>query len=592
MAVLDLRINRSAPRAHEAAHHDGARHRSVPVGHKHKQEIPGLHRQLSWTSIPSSTCRGYTRSWASKTTVVSSELLMQSGEELLRQRVPIAQVQTQPLHQSPLLLCRIAEDMGIAAPSPQRFLQDDRQAVQEALLELRQAMTRVLEHLASTTCVVPASSSAGASSGSRQSKPPRYAHHIDVGDVDAPRADVSVTRLARARRFSRPWWHDWMQAVSQFGNMLASKGNAAEVNVFRRCLHERAQRQIVQGNIIIPNDVRAALWLWLAQYGEVDRTSTAEYGSLCTSAAKESPNVQQVADDTLRQVLKDIERTPPHLYLQGCRRSSVGSTNGTAGSRRRATERLLLAYSRYHPAVGYCQGLNFVAAMLLGILDEQSAFAVFCGLIARLPEDLYSSDPERLAQCRLQQQDIVLRSMEVELPKISQHLNSLDLDLNLFLPRWLTCLFATVLPPPATLRLWDYVLGVDGSDAVHRMALAVLGRAETKLLAAAEMTEALSALSSAAESITPRDVDIMLHLEWPAQRFEQLDHVRSGNHLENGFDSRSCLTCAATSTSSEWSPDAGVAADGHQVLEDASTDASTLISCDEAIDWKYQPAVP
>ena len=83
-------------------------------------------------------------------------------------------------------------------------------------------------------------------------------------------------------------------------------------------------------------------------------------------------HVQSFADAKV-QVEKDLPRTfPAHPLLEG-----VG---------RDALRRVLLAYARYNPKVGYCQGLNFLAGLLLLLMPEESAFYVLDnrGYLARI----------------------------------------------------------------------------------------------------------------------------------------------------------------------------------------------------------------
>jgi hypothetical protein len=56
-----------------------------------------------------------------------------------------------------------------------------------------------------------------------------------------------------------------------------------------------------------------------------------------------------------------------------------------------ALHNVLTAYVRRNPTVGYCQGLNFVAAHLLSYLDQEQAFWCLCCLIESiLPIDYYT----------------------------------------------------------------------------------------------------------------------------------------------------------------------------------------------------------
>lgn len=61
--------------------------------------------------------------------------------------------------------------------------------------------------------------------------------------------------------------------------------------------------------------------------------------------------------------MQDVRRTFPRLAM-------FASDDGIA-----ALWRVLRAYALHDPVVGYCQGMNFVAGLLLLHLDEPSAFA-------------------------------------------------------------------------------------------------------------------------------------------------------------------------------------------------------------------------
>lgn len=53
--------------------------------------------------------------------------------------------------------------------------------------------------------------------------------------------------------------------------------------------------------------------------------------------------------------------------------------------------RVLSAYIKRNPTVGYCQGLNFIVAVLLHQLEEEEAFWVLCQIIeSLLPLDYYN----------------------------------------------------------------------------------------------------------------------------------------------------------------------------------------------------------
>jgi hypothetical protein len=75
-----------------------------------------------------------------------------------------------------------------------------------------------------------------------------------------------------------------------------------------------------------------------------------------------------VAPDVLAAVARDIARTFPRHPLFSATRAEAGDGacgSSTASAGQAALARVLVAYARGDPRVGYCQGLNFIAALLL-----------------------------------------------------------------------------------------------------------------------------------------------------------------------------------------------------------------------------------
>ena len=142
---------------------------------------------------------------------------------------------------------------------------------------------------------------------------------------------------------------------------------------------------------------------------------------------------------------------------------------------------VLLAYSRRNPEVGYCQGMNLIAASLLLIMPTaEDAFWVLTSLIENiLPQHYY--DPTLLAS-RADQQ--VLRSYVSELlPKLSAHLDSLGIELDALTFQWFLSVFTDCLSAEALFRVWDVIFCFnDGSTFLFQVGLALLKLNESRLL--------------------------------------------------------------------------------------------------------------
>ncbi|KAJ5488509.1 hypothetical protein N7539_003399 [Penicillium diatomitis] len=125
---------------------------------------------------------------------------------------------------------------------------------------------------------------------------------------------------------------------------------------------------------------------------------------------------------------------------------------------------VLLAYSRRNPEVGYCQGMNLIAASLLLILPTaEDAFWILTSMIeVILPGHYYDHG---LLASRADQ--VVLRQYISELlPKLSAHLEDLGIELEALTFQWFLSLFTDCLSAEALYRVWDVVLCLNVTSAV------------------------------------------------------------------------------------------------------------------------------
>ena len=142
---------------------------------------------------------------------------------------------------------------------------------------------------------------------------------------------------------------------------------------------------------------------------------------------------------------------------------------------------VLLAYSRRNPEVGYCQGMNLITACLLLIMPTaEDTFWVLTSIIENiLPRGYYDHS---LLASRADQQ--VLRQYVGEiLPKLSLHLDELNIELEALTFQWFLSVFTDCLSAEALFRVWDVVFCTnDGSTFLFQVALALLKLNEVQLL--------------------------------------------------------------------------------------------------------------
>jgi hypothetical protein len=142
---------------------------------------------------------------------------------------------------------------------------------------------------------------------------------------------------------------------------------------------------------------------------------------------------------------------------------------------------VLLAYSRRNTEVGYCQGMNLIAACLLLIMPtSEDAFWALATMIEDiLPEKYYD---QHLLTSRADQS--VLREYVADLlPKLSNHLDMLEIELEALTFQWFLSVFTDCLSAEALYRVWDVVLCLhDGATFLFQVALALLKLNEKALL--------------------------------------------------------------------------------------------------------------
>ncbi|XP_014642247.1 PREDICTED: TBC1 domain family member 30, partial [Ceratotherium simum simum] len=219
----------------------------------------------------------------------------------------------------------------------------------------------------------------------------------------------------------------------------------------------------------IPKEWRRKVWLTLADHYlhsiAIDWDKTMRF----TFNERSNPD-----DDSMGiQIVKDLHRT-------GCS-SYCGQE---AEQDRVVLKRVLLAYARWNKNVGYCQGFNILAALILEVVEgnEGDALKIMIYLIDKvLPESYFVNNLRALSVDMAVFRDL----LRLKLPELSQHLDTLQRTANkesgggyeppltnVFTMQWFLTLFATCLPNHTVLKIWDSVF-FEGSEIILRVSLAI-----------------------------------------------------------------------------------------------------------------------
>uniref|UniRef100_A0A8B9R3Q1 Growth hormone regulated TBC protein 1 n=1 Tax=Anas platyrhynchos TaxID=8839 RepID=A0A8B9R3Q1_ANAPL len=131
---------------------------------------------------------------------------------------------------------------------------------------------------------------------------------------------------------------------------------------------------------------------------------------------------------------------------------------------------VLIAYGHHNKAVGYCQGMNFIAGYLILITkNEEESFWLLDALIGRILPDYYSP-----AMMGLKTDQEVLGELLMERHGVMW---------TLVVSRWFICLFIDILPVETVLRIWD-CLFYEGSKIIFRVALTLIKQHQAFILEA------------------------------------------------------------------------------------------------------------
>lgn len=163
------------------------------------------------------------------------------------------------------------------------------------------------------------------------------------------------------------------------------------------------------------------------------------------------------------------------------------------GDGQRMLGRVLKSYSLHEPQIGYCQGLAFLVGPLLMHMPDKEAFCVLVKLMENY--DLRSSYMPDLAglHLRIYQFRELLRSF---LPELSSHLDDLQVDPAAYVSQWFLSFFAVTCPLPMLFRMYDVVFAEGAAETIMRVALSLMQQNQARLLACAELEDAMQLLLS------------------------------------------------------------------------------------------------
>nr|KYP37679.1 TBC1 domain family member 9 [Cajanus cajan] len=233
---------------------------------------------------------------------------------------------------------------------------------------------------------------------------------------------------------------------------------------------------LVQGGV--PKDLRGEVWQ--AFVGVKTRRVESYYEDLLARDESEEQDVPSAAfGKWKKQIEKDLPRTfPGHPALDENGRNSL--------------RRLLLAYARYNPTVGYCQAMNFFAGLLLLLMPEENAFWAFVGIIDDYFEGYYTEDMIESQVDQLIFEELVRERF----PKLVNHLDYLGVQVAWISGPWFLSIFVNIIPWESVLRVWDVLLFQGNRVMLFRTALTLMELYGPALITTKDAGDAITLLQS------------------------------------------------------------------------------------------------
>jgi len=143
--------------------------------------------------------------------------------------------------------------------------------------------------------------------------------------------------------------------------------------------------------------------------------------------------------------------------------------------------RVLNAYAGYNPKVGYCQGMNFVAGLLLLVsaYKEEESFGVLVCLMDHVGLSGFYRERLPLLRRYLRVCDILVQET---VPELREHFIKENVQPAMYLHQWFLTLFINCFPLPMVTIIWDVII-CEGLPVILRIAVSILQVLKDSLLA-------------------------------------------------------------------------------------------------------------
>lgn len=157
---------------------------------------------------------------------------------------------------------------------------------------------------------------------------------------------------------------------------------------------------------------------------------------------------------------------------------------------------ILAAFAHQNTEVGYCQGLNYIAGLLLlATKDEEVTFWLLKVLVEKILPQYYIKTMSGL----LTDLAVLDELINIQDPHVHRHIKDIGMPWAVATTKWFVCIYSEVLPTETVLRIWD-CLFYEGSKILFRVAITLIKTHRQQILETRDLSELVVCFKSMAES--------------------------------------------------------------------------------------------
>ncbi|XP_026565424.1 TBC1 domain family member 2B isoform X3 [Pseudonaja textilis] len=263
--------------------------------------------------------------------------------------------------------------------------------------------------------------------------------------------------------------HQEMSTGVKWENFLAATAN-------REMVRTVELKNLVRAGV--PHEHRCQIWKWCVGHHVKkikEKKPPNHFQELLQgSLKKQNPASKQIELDLLRTMPNNKHYASP-------------ASEGIQKLRN-----VLVAFSWHNPEIGYCQGLNRLAAIALLYLEQEDAFWCLVAIVeVFMPRDYYT---KTLLGSQVDQR-VFKDLMNEKLPRLHAHFEQHRVDFSLITFNWFLVVFVDSVVSDLLFKIWDSFL-YEGPKVIFRFALALFKYREEEILKLQDSTSIFKYLRS------------------------------------------------------------------------------------------------